>query len=701
MKKVQITIQKQFDLMCQTGKLYRVEASDLWETYLNQFEKEIFRDPSSSAHNCNICHSFIRRYGNIVAISPSGGLMTIFQVEVEEEYKKSFSKLTEIILDSKIKDVFFETFEELNSLNYEKCKKDNSVFQLGIKQNFKKYTEEEVAIYGKVNSDEIYTFNHLSLTLPRQFVDFSGKSIESITASYREKKQVFKRAMEEISLDTLNLVKDLITQGSLLNGDSYLELLVHIIELKKLYNVCNVDYRENWYWERTYSMSEGLAKFRNTLLGTLCVELTEGKELNKACLDWNKRADPANYMKATAPITQRQIEEAKKFVEDNGYADSFDRRLATIDDIKASEILHLNSGDGSIKKISVFDNVKATSQHKRAEFDKVEEISIDKFMKDVLPTTTGLEVYVENRFEGNFCTLTKSVNDSSKNIFKYSNNYSKTFNGNLAGKSEIKNAVKERGGNTDAPVRISLSFPNTTDDYDLHAKGTSNIYYGNKRRRMSDTGMLDLDAQGGDGHFPPEKRVENITYTDISKMGTTQIMVNNYSGRGLHTPFDVEIEINGEVTLLQLKKPISKNDVNVALLVVKDNVIEIKVDSSMEIISSQTIEKEIWGVKTNNFHKVNLVCLSPNYWGENQVGNKHYMFILEGCKVDIPVRGFHNEDLNQDLLNHRKVMEVLGTTAMIEPTDKQLSGLGFNATVRDEFIVKIKGSHQRLLKIKI
>ena len=63
--------------------------------------------------------------------------------------------------------------------------------------------------------------------------------------------------------------------------------------------------------------------------------------------------------------------------------------------------------------------------------------------------------------------------------------------------------------------------------------------------------------------------------------------------------------------------------------------------------------------------------------------------MLENCKIDSPIRSFHNEDLNEELLAHRKVMEVLGSTTKIEPTDNQLSGLGFNVTVREEVIVRV------------
>jgi hypothetical protein len=75
---------------------------------------------------------------------------------------------------------------------------------------------------------------------------------------------------------------------------------------------------------------------------------------------WNKRVDPVNYMKATAPFTERQKKEAGTFIEENGYAESFDRRFATLSDIKISEILHANVGKNEIKAVSILDGIKAS-----------------------------------------------------------------------------------------------------------------------------------------------------------------------------------------------------------------------------------------------------------------------------------------------------------------------------------------------------
>lgn len=700
-------IQSQFDKMCATGKLFRssLTGQQVWDLYINGFEKKynpIFRDPASTMHNCNLCKNFIRRYGNIVAIDENYNLVSMFDLEAPEEFITVAKSISKALKKASISEVFFETFNELNSLPYESCSKTNLKFKLGVDKNVKRYTKEEAEKYGVVKPNEIKSFSHLHLFVPKQFVDMSGKSIESIASEYRDAKNVFQRAMLEIPLDTLNLVKDLINQGSLLDGQTHLYKIGQIIPLKRQYDALSEDKKDNWCWFKSYKLQ--FAKFKNELIGVLCSELAEGKEINDSCLSWNKRVDPANYMKAIAPITKKQIEEAKKFVEENGYEESFNRRFATIDDIKASEILHVNAGKGNIKQVSIFDGVKSTStRHKRSEFDGIEEVPIEKFMKDILPECASVEAFLSNKHDGNMVSLTTANVKESKPIFKWSNNYSWTFNGNLAGKSQMKEAIQSRGGKTEGVVNIRLAFPNTESDYDLHVTepNKNEIYYINRRKVQYSSGVLDLDAQGADGHFPPEKRVENIIYTQEGRMpnGRYLVFVHNYSNRDQNFGFTIEIEIEGEVTTFVYNKFIPNSDrVNVCFINHTDTGFEIQ--PILPVGESNTISRDLYALQTNEFHKVNLICLSPNHWGNNNVGNKHYLFMLEGCKVPTPIRSFHAENLIPELAQHRKVLEVLGNTTMIEPSEKQLSGLGFNATVKDELIVKLQGSFKRTIKIK-
>lgn len=695
MKNVTTKMQEQLDKMTATGRLYRVKVTglDIWNLYLKGFGQDpVFRDPESSSHNCNHCNNFIRRYGNIVAIDSLGNIMTLFDIDVSDEYQNSMDEMHNAISKSEIINVFFETFNELNSLPYEAVKKTNSVFRLGVSSNPKRYTQAEADVFGVVDPKKVYTFNHFFLDLPKAFVDMSGKSIESIMAGHRDNKTTFSRLMKEIPLATLQLVRDLISQGSLLDGETHLHKVDAIIPLKKEFDNLSTIEQDNWLW--TTSRDFVFAKFKNELMGVLCTELAEGEELNKACQSWNKRVDPANYMKAVAPITKRQKEEAQKFVVDNEYVESFDRRHATLDDIKVTEIKHINIGDGELKEgINIFDKVKVTkNQHTRNKFEGIEEVGIEKFMKDILPSCSSVEAFVENRHEGNFVNVTTINQDDCKPIFKWDNPYSWTYKGNLAGKSQIKENVSKVGGNIEAIVRCSLQWNDketpASVDFDLHSKGSNNIYYSNKGRTHSCGGRLDVDMIR-----PRGVGIENITWKNKIQDGVYNLGVKNYCG-AKNTGFKVEIEFKGEVFNYSVDRN-AQGYTQVATLTVNNGEISIK-----HHLSASNISKEIYGLETKQFHKVNLMCLSPNHWGENKSGNKHYFFMLDKCKADSDLRSFHSENLIPELANHRKVLEVLGAVNMIQPSDNQLAGLGFNSTVRDEIVLKLGGNFKRTIKLK-
>ena len=707
MKKFQVLIQKKFDEMCQTGKLFRVALTgqQVWDLYLKSFEHDpVFRDPNSTEHNCNLCNNFIRRYGNIVAVNENYELVSMFDVEAEDEYTVVAKALSSAIHASTIVNVFFETFNELNELPYESCKKTNTVFRLGVDKNHKRYTKEEAEKFGVVKKDEIRSFDHFYLDLPARFVDMSGKSVESIMGEFKSDYDVFLRAMQEISLDTLNLVKDLINQGSLLDGQTHLYKVEQFIPFKREYDNLPLTVRHNWAWVKSYKLA--FAKFKNELIGVLCSELAEGKELNASCQSWNKRVDPANYMKAVAPITKKQIEEARKFVEENGYEESFDRRFATIDDIKASDILHINVGDGSIQKVSLFDSVKSTStRHKRSEFDGIEEVAIEKFMKDILPSCSSIEAFLTNAHEKNMVSLTTANVKESKPIFKWNNNYSWTYNGNLAGVSQIKEEVKSKGGNVEGVLRFSQIWNDEglRDDSDLDAwcrqPDKTMIGYNTGFRKdhgnvfSSCGGQLDLDNTSPNNRLA----VENIYFRTLKELkpGKYEFYVNQFSARN-SKGFKAEIEFDGEIYNYVYNTPV-RGKIHVATVTYKDGRFEI--EHKLPCTEGLGATKELYGLETNHFQKVNLVCLSPNHWEDN-VGNKHYFFMLDKAVSPVSIRSFHAENLIPELAQHRKVLEVLGNTTMIEPTDKQLTGLGFNATVRDELVLKLQGSFKRTVKIK-
>lgn len=171
----------------------------------------------------------------------------------------------------------------------------------------------------------------------------------------------------------------------------------------------------------------------------------------------------------------------------------------------------------------------------------------------------------------------------------------------------------------------------------------------------------------------------------------------NSCRESVDTGFTLEIEYNGEVRQFVYDKPVKhKENVMVAEITYsKSKGIQIR-----ELIPSTSNSSiGIWNIDTNKFHKVTVMMLSPNYWDEQGIGNKHYFFMLDDCKNPEPVRGFFNEYLNSELTPHRKVFEVLADKMKTPYQEHQLSGLGFSSTMRNSVIVKVDGTFSRTLKV--
>ena len=409
MKHLNSLLQKRLEEMCLTGHLFRssITGEQIWEAYLNSFNPDpVFRDPSSSVHNCKLCNNFIRRYGNIIAFDDQLNLMTMWDVVgVDPEYAQAVKDIQALLKTGKVENIFIETFDWLNASNFEKTKKSQTWFLLGLAQNTKVYNEEEALKYpgSGIKAGDIKTFNHFAVSLPDEFVDKSGRSREALMSEPRQRAQVFKRGLEEITLDTLELVKDLEAQGSLLNGESYKHIVQKAIEAKKAYDALPEDKKDAFLWVKSAEL--GVASgFRNIAIGTLMVDLSEGKDLNQSVEAFNKMMDPINYKKCTAPITKKQIKDAEEFVEKNGYSDSFSRRCATIEDIMTSDILHANMNSAA-PKVSVFASISASKTPSALKFDGIQEVGIEKFMEDILPSATSVELYLSAKHKRNFVNL--------------------------------------------------------------------------------------------------------------------------------------------------------------------------------------------------------------------------------------------------------------------------------------------------------
>lgn len=179
--------------------------------------------------------------------------------------------------------------------------------------------------------------------------------------------------------------------------------------------------------------------------------------------------------------------------------------------------------------------------------------------------------------------------------------------------------------------------------------------------------------------------------------GKYLFFVHQYTNRGGKNGFRAELEFNGNIYQFDYAKELRQNE--------RVPVVEVTFDGEnftmKALLDSNVSVKELWGVKTNQFVPVTVVMYSPNYWDEQEgIGNRHYFFMLKDCINDERPNGMFNEYLIEELMEHRRVFEALGSKMHVEDMDDQLSGIGFSTTRRNDVLVKVKGASERVIRVK-
>lgn len=631
----------------------------LWEAYLAAFPEgtnPIFRERTE--HDCSCCKNFIRNIGTAVAIV-NGKLTTVWDLKgLEAPYDTVAAKLHELVSASEI----------------------NGLFRLSEQKYGAVFTIEAL------EGGDTRRWNHFHGTVTRHF----SRTVDKDRGEYNTIVGVFKRGLEELNQADIDTVVDLIQSKAIYRGEEHTASIKAFQKLKTSYGKLKTQAEKNIFvWENA---SNPAARFRNTVIGTLIQDLSAGVDLESAVRSFESKVAPMNYKRPTALITPAMIKQAVKTISELGLEDALKRRFAKLSDVSVNDVLWVDrSVKSKMKEGGIEDILMATVAPGVSNKDYPEPIGIDEFMEKIVPKTTAMEIFMKNTMTPNLMSLTGPVHADSGKLFKWGNDFAWTYAGNIAD-SNIKERVKRAGGNvTTAQLRISLAWYNF-DDLDLHVTEPSgrHIYFGSK---MGTNGSLDVDMNAGYGRT--REPVENVAYTKVAD-GVYQVKVNQFNMRETsNVGFQMEIEVDGVIQNFTYA-PRVNGDVHVMDITMKGGRIE-KLELRNKNVEGGMASKDIWGIKTETFVKVNTLMMSPNYWGDNAVGNKHWFFIMDKCINDEPTRGFMNEFLNGALDKHRKVFEILGDKTKCPPSDEQLSGLGFSSTRGDVVLVQCTGPKSRKL----
>lgn len=659
------------------------DEDELYNLYLDSFPagmNELFR--KRREYDCSCCRRFVKNIGKLVAFD-DGKMITVWNFDAKSaKYQPVVDALDAYVKSCTIVNPYFVSRNMIGSGN-----------MFGTEMNYE-YDE---------NHKDVRTWDHFAVKIPQRFV-VRPDDVATKMAQWRDSANVYKRSLEELTMEAVDTVLELIAQNSLYRGKEF-ENAVKVFKTNKIeYDNTPTENKAAYVWLAPAWSDVGQLRIRNTAIGTLLINLSEGMNVDAAVTAFEKVVAPANYKRPKAIFTKKMLEDAQKTVTELGYMSSLDRRFATLDDITANNILFCNrdAAPRIAGATNPFEAMAKTVAIDPKKFGRAEEISIDKFIKNVLPTATGLELFMENRFEKNMMSLIAPQDKTASSMFKWSNGFSWAYTGNVTD-SQIRENVKNAGGKVDGVLRFSIQWNDVHGEYDANDEDAhciepnkNHIFFGSKWNPRTD-GRLDVDIVHPDRG---EAAVENITWPDIKKMkeGEYSFYVNCFSCRGGKTGFRAEIEFDGNIYSFNYDKPLHQGqNVVVAKVTLKDGKFSIK-----ELLPSSTSTREIWGVNSNQFVPVSVVMYSPNYWDEQTGnGNRHYFFMLKDCVNPEKPNGFYNEFLKAELLQHKRVFEALGSQMAVQSVDDQLSGVGFSETQHNSFIVKIQGATERVLKVVI
>ena len=660
-----------------------VNKDALWELYLSAFPagtNEIYKERRE--YDCQCCRQFLRSMGNVVSVKDNK-LVSIWDiVDAPYPFDVVTKELASLVKASPIKNMFLAEFNKLGT--------DSNNF----------LNEEDLVI----------TYEHFYCELPKKFVNSSSKSIESIQGTHKASKDVFERSMRELTLDSAETVLDLISQNSVYRLAEHKDAVETFVKNKEAYDAVPNEDKENWCWVNSYKSP--ISRIRNSAVGTILVNLSEGVDLNIAVFKFENVMDPNKFQRPREVTSKKMIEEAKLKVVELGYENSLAREHAVISDITVNDVLWVNRATKAKMTNDPFADLQSDIPENVKNLDKVEEVGIEDFVKNILPTATNIEVIMENKHESNLVSLVAPLNKEAPSMFKWGNNFSWDYNGGVA--DSMREKVIAAGGRVDGVFRFTHSWNNLERNeslMDLHVflpsheahndgyhdnYGNSERVGWNRRNHAKTKGTQDVDytAQAPINYIP----VENITFPDITLMpeGEYPCKIHNWDFRKSGGKGEAEIEIGGEI--YQYVYPQTKNKEWITVAVVTLKAGKFTIEHKLPMNSSS---KEVWGLKTQQFTKVSNIMNSPNYWqGSSMTGNKHYFFFMEDCKNEGTPRGFYNEFLSNELTEHRKTFESLGAKMKVEKSDNQLSGLGFSSTQSNEIIVRVEGKFTRIIKVK-
>ena len=260
----------------------------MWNLYLNSFlpgTNVLFR--KRREYDCSCCRHFLKSIGAAVAIK-DGTVHTIWEFEAgSPEFQNVCDALDAFVKRNAISDIYISKFK-----------------RIGTAHNY-----EEI-------NGRSHKWTHMVLDLPDSWVNRSYKSNESIQSEYRDTKNVFKRSLDEISMEAVDTVLELINSNTLYKGEEWKIQLIEFKKYKRIYEKLPDSQKNLFAWEKSAEAGPVIGRIRNHSIGTLLINVSEDMDLDTAVKKYEQIVAPSNYKRPKAIFTKKMLEDAKKAIEE-------------------------------------------------------------------------------------------------------------------------------------------------------------------------------------------------------------------------------------------------------------------------------------------------------------------------------------------------------------------------------------------------
>lgn len=261
-----------------------IDKDELWEVYLSSFPEgtnKMYR--KRREYDCGHCRNFVKTIGGAVAIV-DGKIHTIWEIDTEDAVFQPVVDALRTYVESKpIKDIWRHFTNTVGT------------------KTTNEYTEDK----------QIIKWTHMYTPIPERLLERKS-DIPTVKAKVRDRKNVFKRSLDEITEEAVDTVLELIASNTLYRGQEWERVLKDFRKYQREYNGLTDGEKDTYTWTKAMTIGDVIGRIRNHSIGTLLVNISEGMDLDNAVKAYENVVAPANYKRPKAILQRKCLRMQRK-----------------------------------------------------------------------------------------------------------------------------------------------------------------------------------------------------------------------------------------------------------------------------------------------------------------------------------------------------------------------------------------------------